>query len=187
MNEDRYKKYLFCRKILNISFDKSSESFLHAIDEFSSFSFEEVKIFERELNRYKHKLSRVNNYINVVLNQPDVFWCTFTISSDHINLKYSTFMKWFNKHLKDFVFVGNCDYGDNSGRLHFHLLISYYHNFNAIWPYGFSYCVPVHHDNDKAFSRYICKLRAHAIKNSTKSNHKLISNSLTRSLFKCYN
>lgn len=125
-------------------------------------------------NRYKRK-SRIYKCIDYMLNNyPVCYFCTMTLNEDSIKLT----MKYLKKMLTIFLgachtcYLGNVDFGDTTGRLHFHVIIAendvHICKDNLKWPYGFYDIKVINDKNSLKLGSYIMKLVNHATKETTK-------------------
>ena len=127
-------------------------------------------------NRYVRK-SRIYRNIDFMLNNYSVcYFCTFTLNNDSVNLS----LKYLKHELTDCLkllrtpYVGNVDFGDKNGRLHFHVIIAendiHICKQNIYWRFG-NFDIKVINLNDGVAERlgsYIMKLVNHATKETTK-------------------
>lgn len=127
---------------------------------------EKAKAIQREKNARANRAHRVGKRIKAMLDKGDVFFLTLTLDSEaeaEGEKQCVSWVKQFAELFSDYVF--NTDYGENTGRLHFHgcvpaeRVITY-----DDWPFGFFKVEKVNAANYSRLKTYITKLSNHASK-----------------------
>ena len=127
---------------------------------------EKAKAIQREKNARANRAYRVGKRIKAMLAKGDVLFLTLTLDFEAVAEGEKQCEKWvkqFAELFSDYVF--NTDYGENTGRLHFHgcvpaeRIITY-----DDWPFGFFKVEKVNAGNYTRLKTYIAKLSNHASK-----------------------
>ena len=131
---------------------------------------EKAKAIQREKNARVNRANRVGKRIKAMLEKGDVLFLTLTLDSEaeaEGEKQCVSWVKQFANLFSDYVF--NTDFGDNTGRLHFHgcvpaeRVITY-----DDWPFGFFKVEKVNACNYSRLKTYIAKLSNHASKEGAK-------------------
>lgn len=136
-------------------------------------------VAEQLNNSKRGKTKRVNARITTIINDAlkhsldgNVRFLTLTFTDDVLNnTTYDTRRQYVRRFLKRYAsnFVANVDYGDDTGREHYHAVCNTDHDLTDVWQFGFSKVQkvsPFDKDAEK-LSRYISKLSMHAVKHTT--------------------
>ena len=131
---------------------------------------EKAKVIQREKNARANRAYRVGKRIKAMLQKGDVLFLTLTLDSESVaegEKQCVSWVKQFANLFSDYVF--NTDFGDITGRLHFHgcvpaeRIITY-----DDWPFGFFKVEKVNARNYTRLKTYIAKLSNHASKEGAK-------------------
>ena len=131
---------------------------------------EKAKAILREKNARAYRAYRVGKRIKAMLDKGDVLFLTLTLDSEaeaEGEKQCVSWVKQFAELFSDYVF--NTDYGENTGRLHFHgcvtaeRIITY-----DDWPFGFFKVEKVNAGNYTRLKTYIAKLSNHSSKEGAK-------------------
>ena len=131
---------------------------------------EKAKAIQREKNARAYRAYRVGKRIKAMLDKGDVLFLTLTLDSEaeaEGEKQCVSWLKQFAGLFSDYVF--NTDFGENTGRLHFHgcvpaeRVITY-----DDWPFGFFKVEKVNAGNYSRLKTYIAKLSNHASKVGTR-------------------
>jgi hypothetical protein len=108
-----------------------------------------------------------------------MLFLTLTFTDDVLaNTSQKTRRTYVARYLKglpnNIDFTANIDFGDENGREHYHANVLAYGNIDlTAWKYGIINCETIHVKNEKALSKYLCKFKFHATKDST-NNQRII-------------
>lgn len=131
---------------------------------------EKAKAIQREKNARANRAHRVGKRIKAMLEKGDVLFLTLTLDTEAVaegEKQCVSWVKQFAELFTDYVF--NSDYGENTGRLHFHgcvpaeRIITY-----DDWPFGFFKVEKVNAGNYTRLKTYIAKLSNHSSKEGAK-------------------
>ena len=131
---------------------------------------EKAKAIQREKNARANRAYRVGKRIKAMLEKGDVLFLTLTLDSESVaegEKQCVTWVKQFADLFSDYVI--NTDYGQTTGRLHFHgcvpaeRIITY-----DDWPFGFFKVEKVNAGNYSRLKTYIAKLSNHSSKEGAK-------------------
>lgn len=174
----KYNYLVYCKyryDVINRNDDIEFLSISKFLNSISSYDYNRCSKLLH--NRYKRK-SRIYKCIDwMLLNGKVCYFCTFTLSDDHVNrpMTYLRQVLTQNLMLLNTWYLGNVDYGDTTGRLHFHVIIMeneiHINKDSLKWPFGF-YDIKVINIKDSVSERlgsYIFKLTNHATKETTKN------------------
>ena len=130
-------------------------------------------------NKYQRTI-RLKNRIKEAVESGSAWFITITFNDKTLNnTNELTRRKYVSRWLKSLsnFYVANIDYGDTTGREHYHAVITSDNKPPKSWPYGFIDILKVKTtDNDTTrISKYISKLTNHAIKHTTKSKRIIYS------------
>lgn len=131
-----------------------------------------------KINRaYYQRVKRLLNKVQSMLEHKCLF-LTFTFDDKHIKVKDTTKRKYVQRMLNELKcpYVANIDYGKKHQRVHYHALVQIEHidnTGNKLWHCGDLDIERIRYNNEKAISKYICKLTNHAIKETTRGNRLL--------------
>lgn len=127
---------------------------------------EKAKAIQREKNARANRAYRVGKRIKAMLEKGDVLFLTLTLDSEAVAEGEEQCVSWVKQFAELFSdYVINTDYGENTGRLHFHgcvpaeRIITY-----DDWPFGFFKVEKVNAKNYSRLKTYIAKLSNHASK-----------------------
>lgn len=147
------------------------------LDSFDNSRLEEYNFVCKFLHNRYTKKSRYYRYIEFMLNNYDVcFFCTFTFDNEHIDLSLKYKRDFLTQLLKSLntSYMGNVDYGDLNGRMHFHVIIAQnnikINKDNVKWPFGYYDIQVIHNKDPIRLGSYIMKLVNHATKETTKNS-----------------
>ena len=110
----------------------------------------------------------------MLINYPVCYFCTMTLDEDSIKLTMKYLKNQLTKCLNacHTCYLGNVDYGDTTGRLHFHVIIAendiHICKDNLKWSYGFYDIKVISNKDSFRLGSYIMKLVNHATKETTK-------------------
>lgn len=131
---------------------------------------------ELESRRLRHayikRLSNLKKRIDSILYDSHCsYFLTFTFNEfylDNIDDKYKRV--YVTRWLKKFTFnyVGNVDYGERNGRIHFHAVVSADFIDGNSWQYGALNFEIIRVCRSDIIGKYVSKLINHALKESTK-------------------
>lgn len=131
---------------------------------------EKAKAIQREKNSRANRAYRVGKRIKSMLDKGDVLFLTLTLDSESESEGEKQCVAWVKQFAELFSdYVINTDYGENTGRLHFHgcvpaeRIITY-----DDWPFGFFKVEKVNAKNYSRLNTYIAKLSNHASKEGAK-------------------
>ena len=123
--------YKFNNYILREGYSKEKES----LEEQLEFSFREISEEERKSNRVKSLRRSQNNIIRLIQSNPDMttfITLTFKKETDYkVSKKYLNNL--FNKLRKDYPklkYIWILEYGEEHGRLHYHVLTNIFSHLN---------------------------------------------------------
>lgn len=145
-------------------------------------------ICEQLNNSYYCRYKRLRDRISDMF---DVFDCTFvtlTFEDKYLSSSLDTKKEYVKRFLSSFdmPYVANVDYGSTNGRIHFHAVIASHREQieNEPWKYGFQYCESCRTDIDdeKRLAKYVAKLSAHALKDTTKNSRLIYSRNFDKLL-----
>lgn len=128
-------------------------------------------LYQSSVRKYIRVRKRMEKYVL----GGKAYFGTFTFRNDVLEdtnpQTRRTYMARFLKPLSE-CYVANVDYGDESGREHYHAVFVASRLPSNPWPYGFVKYEKVGKGEmaSKAVSHYITKLTRHALKESTKGD-----------------
>lgn len=108
-----------------------------------------------------------------------LLFLTLTFTDDILqSTSQQTRRRYVARYLKSLQnnidYTANIDFGDKNEREHYHANVLSYGNIDFTgWKYGIINCQTIHIQNEKALSKYLCKFKFHATKDST-SNQRII-------------
>lgn len=127
----------------------------------------------KDINNRVSKEKRILNIIKRVISSSEhVYFATFTLNNDFVSEDYKLIVRKLTRILRIYCtdFICNADFGKSNNRLHFHGVIStdlvdvlkesYYLGFSDFQFLKFD-------SSDVALTKYLYKLRNHAIKDTT--------------------
>lgn len=131
----------------------------------------------RYYDSFRKKTSRLKRRINILFKKNNLFFLTFTFDDSKFRNKklpsQKTLRKYVNRWLNLYTcdYVGNVDFGETYGRIHFHCIVSLKESkvIGSTWTKGALHFEQITNKNDKALSLYVNKLCSHALKESTKN------------------
>lgn len=143
---------------------------------------DDVNLARRINNSNNKRVKRLNDRIERYLSLGTCIWLTLTFNDTTIvNTTEQTRKTYVRKYLKSLskYYVGNIDYGKTTEREHYHALVVTDYVDMDKWTYGFAYTERIknHKGSSKALSKYVSKLTAHAVKESTRRSAYLYSRS----------
>lgn len=131
---------------------------------------DQAKAIQREKNARAIRAYRVGKRIKAMLDKGDVLFLTLTLDSEAEAEGEKQCVLWVKQFAELFSdYVINTDFGENTGRLHFHgcvpaeRIITY-----DDWPFGFFKVEKVNAGNYSRLKTYIAKLSNHASKEGAK-------------------
>lgn len=127
---------------------------------------EKAKEIQREKNARANRAHRVGKRIKAMLDKGDVLFLTLTLDPESVLAGEKQCVSWVKQFAELFSdYVINTDYGETTGRLHFHgcvpaeRIITY-----DDWPFGYFKVEKVNAKNYSRLKTYIAKLSNHASK-----------------------
>lgn len=155
---------------------------------FQDLGQEEFNHLERLNQNQYQRIKRLSRRIRQILSSfpleddSTAVFLTFTFTDEslaNVQPKYrrNAVTRWLKEHSSDYV--ANIDYGKDNGREHYHA-VAYFqeHQDLTSWQYGALNCKKIPPtDEGKALGKYIAKLGAHAIKDSTRRSALIYSRS----------
>ena len=133
------------------------------------------------LNHASYKrVARLKERIREAVESGLAWFITITFDPDTLaNTSEKTRRVYVSRWLKSLssFYVANIDYGDTTGREHYHAIITLDNKPPKTWKYGFIDIkkVATSETDTKRVSKYISKLTNHAIKHTTKSKRIIYS------------
>lgn len=131
---------------------------------------EKAKAIQREKNARANRAYRVGKRIKAMLANGDVLFLTLTLDPEAVAEGENQCIVWVKQFAELFSdYVINTDYGENTGRLHYHgcvpaeRIITY-----DDWPFGFFKVEKVNAGNYSRLNTYIAKLSNHSSKEGAK-------------------
>lgn len=162
------------------SFMGDTEAIYDFIAKYDLTWVEQMKLHSLNNNRYKRVKYLRAKVSDIVLNGKAIF-LTLTFTDDVLaSTSVETRRKYVRRYLKEECdkYCANIDFGSKNGREHYHAIISAKNGFVDLhkWQYG---AINAQHirttENDcKKTCKYIAKLTAHAIKESTGHAYRII-------------
>lgn len=131
---------------------------------------EKAKAIQREKNARANRAYRVGKRIKAMLAKGDVLFLTLTLDPESVAEGEKQCVAWVKQFADSFSdYVLNTDYGENTGRLHFHGCVPAERivTYND-WPFGFFKVEKVNAGNYRRLKTYIAKLSNHASKEGAK-------------------
>lgn len=124
-------------------------------------------------NRLFQKRTRIKKDIEKILNKECIF-LTLTFDDKHIDLidKRQRIRRWLQ--ILKCNYIGNVDYGELNGRIHYHVIVQCDHVDYDSYKYGSINGERIVVKNVDALKRYIVKLSNHACKESTKREERIL-------------
>lgn len=119
---------------------------------------------------FYHRKLRLQNRINDMLAK-DCLFLTLTFTDKVLQ---KTTKDTRRQHVRRFLrqfgckYIANIDFGDKNNREHYHAIIQISEINAKLWDYGAINFKPIVVKNEKALSKYIAKLRNHAIKETAR-------------------
>jgi hypothetical protein len=133
------------------------------------------------LNHASYKrVARLKERIREAVESGSAYFITITFAPETLNnTNEQTRRRYVSRWLKSLTpfYVANIDYGKNTGREHYHAVITSDKRPPKTWSYGFIDIkkVATSETDTKRVSKYISKLTNHAIKHTTKSKRIIYS------------
>lgn len=166
--------YTFSFKKMN---DLEIDYYMKLFDNFTNDEIDEYNLVCKFLkNRYAKKC-RYYKYIDFMLNNYKVcYFCTFTFNEESIILNKKYCRKVLTQMLKSLntCYIGNVDFGDLHGRLHYHVIIAeneiHINKDSVNWSFGWYDIKVISNKDSVRLGSYIMKLVNHATKASTKDS-----------------
>lgn len=120
-----------------------------------------------------HRVKRLKERIERYLSMGQCIWLTLTFTDDTLDkTTKETRRRYVARYLKNQsqYYIANIDYGSDNEREHYHAVVVGDFVDMAKWCYGFAYTERIknHSKSSIKLSKYVSKLTAHAIKESTK-------------------
>lgn len=127
---------------------------------------EKAKAIQREKNARANRAYRVGKRIKAMLDKGDVLFLTLTLDSEAEAEGEKQCVAWVKQFAELFSdYVINTDYGETTGRLHFHGCVPAERIITYVdWPFGFFKVEKVNAKNYSRLKTYIAKLSNHASK-----------------------
>jgi len=128
---------------------------------------------EKKYWRLVGKRSRIKKDIEKLLEK-DCIFLTLTFDDEHIDMvdKRQAICRWLRK--LNCNYLGNVDYGDISGRIHYHVIVQCERVDYSTYRYGRINGKRIINRSVDALKRYIVKLTNHACKESTKNEERIL-------------
>jgi len=180
----RYAEYSkFCAEHYGTEINKKFEIYLGA--EYN-FTEEELKCCRQLYDSRRKKVERLKKKLEYRINNFKCLWLTLTFRDDVLDntseLTRRRYIARFLKSLNIPFYVANIDYGDKEKnensleREHYHAIIQSDYLDMALYDYGFVFVEQIYNTTDSIarISKYINKLTAHAFKDSTRGQSRLI-------------
>ena len=162
------------------SFKGDTEAIYAFVAKYDLTLAEHIKLHSMNYNRYKRVLYLRNKVSDIVLNGKAIF-LTLTFTDDVLaSTSVETRRKYVRRYLKEECekYCANIDFGSQNGREHYHAIISAKNDSADLhkWQYGAINAQRIRaSENDcKKTCKYIAKLTAHAIKESTGHAYRII-------------
>lgn len=157
-----------------ILFQELGEEEFHNLERLNQNRYQRIKRLQRRITKILKGFPMHDGSTAVFL--------TFTFDDEalrNVQAKYrrNAVTRWLKEHSADYV--ANIDYGKINGREHFHA-VAYFDCDQDLtsWKYGALNCKKIPPtDEGKALSKYVAKLGAHAVKESTKRSALIYSRS----------
>lgn len=131
------------------------------------------KLAKRKYNNLCQKRVRIKKSIEKILKN-DCIFLTLTFDSKHIDMvsKRRKINEWLRKLKCNYI--GNVDYGDINGRMHYHVIVQTDYVDYSSYIYGDIDGKRIYNKNVEALKKYIVKLSNHACKESTKNDERIL-------------
>ena len=123
----------------------------------------------------KKRNIRLRQRIEKIIKSDNCLFLTFTFNNDYIDKvkdsnKRIYVVRWLKKYCIDYV--GNVDYGEKNGRIHFHCVVSVTKDIDSnTWKYGAINFKRIYNKDSKSMALYVNKLTNHALKESAKCQY----------------
>lgn len=123
------------------------------------------------------KTNRAKKRISSIIDYGEAFFLTLTFTDSVMaNTSVETRHAYVKRFLGEYCdnYIANIDYGDKTGREHYHAVCNSVHDLTFYWTYGHIKMQKIgKKDSDVTkLSRYVSKLSMHAVKESTTSGLK---------------
>lgn len=138
--------------------------------------FERSNYFSEEKRKYRRLVSkrgRIKADISRIIEKECIF-LTLTFDQNHIDMldKRRSVVRWL-KGLKC-NYIGNVDYGEENGRIHYHVIVQTDYVNYASYKYGAIDGERIKVKKVDALKRYIVKLTNHACKKSADREERIL-------------
>lgn len=160
-----------------INCDLSESEYYYFINLWNSLSLDVQDFVRKFIHNRNAKKSRIYKRIEFMLNEFSVcYFCTFTLDDEHVNLSLPYLRKKLTTMLSSLncYYLGNVDYGEKNGRLHFHFIVAqndvHICKDNVPWGFGWYDLKVIYNKDEKRLGSYIMKLVNHSTKSTTKQN-----------------
>lgn len=150
-----------------------------------------IRIICEQLNDAQYaRYKRIRDRISDMFDIWDCTFVTLTFEDKYLDSSLKTKKEYCKRFLSSFEmpYVANVDYGKINGRVHFHAVIAcpreeLEKECNK-WHYGFQYCETCRTDveDEKKLAKYVSKLSAHALKETTKNSRLIYSRNFDKLL-----
>lgn len=145
---------------------------------YQNYDSELIKEAQRLNDSFYHRQLRLKRRIEDMLSAGDCLFLTLTFKDSVFETtNEDTRRQYIRKFLKKFNtrYVANKDYGEKNGREHYHAVIQIDKINAKLWRYGSLNFEKIVNANAKALSKYVAKLKNHAIKETTRNDRIIYS------------
>jgi len=134
----------------------------------NDFKYGKFLFAKRKFQNLSAKRTRIKKDIEWLLNK-DCIFLTLTFDNKHINMdnKRRSIVRWL-KGL-NCSYIGNVDYGEDNGRIHYHVIVQCDHVNYKSYKYGRINGKRIVNKSADSLRKYIVKLTYHATKDSTEN------------------
>lgn len=167
-----YKDSIFDLDIgLNSFFNEEDINYINRLTHLFDIGF--YRDARLKWNRLFQKRTRIKKDIDKLLYN-DCILLTLTFDEKHIDMqdKRIKINRWLRKLKCNYI--GNVDYGEINGRIHYHVIVQCDYVDYDSYKYGSINGERIVVNNVDALKRYIVKLSNHACKESTKREERIL-------------